>query len=48
MVFSCIDDYLAGQRYPLDMLRCIGGEDPAALLTERRAPLQLLRPDRMS
>jgi 8-oxo-dGTP pyrophosphatase MutT (NUDIX family) len=48
MVLSCIDDYLAGRRYPLDMLRCIGGEDPTTLLTERRAPLQLLTPDRMS
>lgn len=48
MVMSCIDDYLAGQRYPLDLLRCITTDDPSALLTERRPALQLLTPDRMS
>jgi 8-oxo-dGTP pyrophosphatase MutT (NUDIX family) len=48
MVMSCIDDYLAGQRYPLDVVRCINNDDPTALLSERRAPLQLLTPDRMS
>jgi 8-oxo-dGTP pyrophosphatase MutT (NUDIX family) len=48
MVLSCIDDYLAGQRYPLDLIRCITSDDATTFLTERRPPLQLLTPDRMS
>jgi len=48
MVLSCIDDYLAGQRYPLDVLRCVNSDDPTTVLTERRTPFQVLTPDRMS
>jgi 8-oxo-dGTP pyrophosphatase MutT (NUDIX family) len=48
MVLRCIDDYLAGQRYPLELIRSLVSEDPTTLLPERRAPLQLLTPDRMS
>lgn len=45
MVLTCIDDYLAGQRYPLDLLKCIGAEDSSSLLTERRPALHVLAPN---
>jgi ADP-ribose pyrophosphatase YjhB (NUDIX family) len=49
MVLTCIDDYLAGRRYPLEVLKCIATDDPGALLTERRPALHSLAPrDRVS
>ena len=44
MVLSCIDDYLAGRRYPLDLLKCISTDDPATLPSERRPGMHLLAP----
>jgi 8-oxo-dGTP pyrophosphatase MutT (NUDIX family) len=49
MVLSCIDDYLAGHRYPLELVKSVCSDDPAAFLTERRPPVRVLTPnDRIS
>jgi ADP-ribose pyrophosphatase YjhB (NUDIX family) len=49
MVLTCIEDYLAGRRYPLEMLKCIGSEDPSRLLAERRPTVHTLAPsDRLT
>jgi 8-oxo-dGTP pyrophosphatase MutT (NUDIX family) len=42
MVLTCIEDYLAGRRYPLDLLKGVATDDPGTLLTGRRSAVQLL------
>ncbi len=34
LVLRCIDDYLAGQRYPLGLLASVGNDIPAALTAQ--------------
>jgi len=50
MVLTCIEDFLAGRRYPLDLLRCIATEGAGTLLKDRRSSsLRVLAPnDRMT
>jgi 8-oxo-dGTP pyrophosphatase MutT (NUDIX family) len=44
MVLRCVDDYLAGQRYPLELVRYISDAETGTLMSERRVPLQLVSP----
>jgi len=44
MVLTCIEDYLAGRRYPLELLKCIATDDPSTLLSERLPAMHALAP----
>ena len=49
MVLRCIDDYLAGRRYPLELVHYLSDSETSSLVGERRVPLQLLSPsDRLT
>lgn len=43
MVLDCINDYLAGRRYPLEVLKCPTTEEPGTLLNERRQLLHVMQ-----